>query len=726
MYLQVIVDLPIQTGEQTYDYSYNGDQNLLGYRVSVRVGPQKRHGIVIGISETTQWDPKKVRQIDSVLDEHPVLNQQQIALAFWLAKTTGVYFYMALQTMLPAAKRLGKKQGANIAKQSMVVSVQDIVLSKTAHKQKEALAYTQSVQLPKSVTELKQMFGASAIQALVQKGALQVEEQVRWRNPYEHYEVLPCIKHELNNQQKQAVTTILQKQQTVTLLHGVTGSGKTEVFMSLIESMLLQGKSTIVLVPEIALTPQIVQRFKSRFQTDVAVLHSHLSDGERYDQWRLIEQQQIPIVIGTRSAVFAPVTNLGMIILDEEHDASYKQQNQPMYHARDVAIYRAQQVDAQVILASATPSLETYARAMKHRYSIVELTQKAVEKQLTQIEVIDLREEFRSGNLTMISRALETAILDALAKQEQVLLLFNRRGYAQFVKCRECGYTVMCPNCDISLTYHKHQQQLQCHYCDFQLPKPVTCPQCQSEYIREFGSGIQKLEEYVQKCFPQARTIRMDRDTTSRKGGHEAIIDQFSRREADILIGTQMVAKGLDFEHLTVVGVVSADQALNFPDFRASERTFQLLMQVAGRAGRHKPGKTFIQTYNPDHYAIVCAKQHQYRQFYESEMRLRKMGYYPPYCFLTVLHIYADTAIQAQYVLEQIKRFFHGKTHAQTRILGPTKALIPKVDQKDHYYLVFKYRQEPLLHSHILELQKHWQKQANVKLKLEIDPEFIG
>lgn len=726
MYVQVIVDLPIQEKDQTYDYRYDGPENLIGYRVAIRVGPQRRQGIVIGMSETTPWDPKKVRAIEKVLDEQPVLNHEQIRLAFWLAQTTESYFYQALQTMLPNAKKLGKKQGVKELKMRVVTKVHELELAKGAKKQREAYEYLLSERLPVSVTELNQLFGNSAIQALIQKGALTIEEQTKWRNPYEHYEVLPFVKHPLNSQQQQAVEAILASESHVSLLHGVTGSGKTEVFMALIDTMLAQNKSTIVLVPEIALTPQIVQRFKARFHTDVAVLHSQLSEGERFDQWRLIEEMNIPIVIGTRSAIFAPVKNLGLVVLDEEHDASYKQQNQPMYHARDVAIYRAQAQSAKVVLASATPALESYARAQKGHYDLIELTEKAVEKQITPIEVIDLREEFRQGNLAMLSKALETAIETALAADEQILLLFNRRGYAQFVKCRECGYTVMCPNCDISMTYHKFQHQLHCHYCDLQLPHPHECPNCRSAYIRAFGSGIQKLEEYVNKRFPTARTLRMDRDTTSKKGGHEQIIDAFARREADILIGTQMVAKGLDFEHLTVVGVVAAEQSLNLPDFRAGERTFQLLMQVSGRSGRHKPGKTFIQTYNPEHYAITTAQQHDFQKFYQEEMRLRKLGYYPPYCFLTVVHIYATDEVQARYVLEQMKRFFHDKLHPQTRILGPTKAFIPKVDQKSHYYLVFKYREQAQLHEQLAQLKKHWQKQQNCQIRIEIDPSYIG
>lgn len=726
MYVQVIVDLPIQEKDQTYDYRYDGELNLIGYRVEIRVGPQRRQGIVIGVSETTPWDPAKVRPLEKILDESPVLNAEQIALAFWLAETTGSYFYQALQTMLPNAKKLGKKQAVKELKMRVITQIYDVLISASAKKQREAYDYICDQRLPVSITELNQLFGNSVINALIQKGAFVIEEQTKWRNPYEQYEVLPFVKHPLNDQQVHVVETILNRNQQVELLHGVTGSGKTEVFMALIDTMLAQQKSTIVLVPEIALTPQMVQRFKARFQTDVAVLHSHLSEGERFDQWRLIEQTNIPIVIGTRSAVFAPVKNLGLIILDEEHDSSYKQQNQPMYHARDVAIYRTQQSGGKVVLASATPSLESYARAQKNLYGLVELNEKAVEKTPTPIEIVDLRLEFKKGNLTMLSTALETAIEAALSVNEQVLLLFNRRGYAQFVKCRECGYTVICPNCDISMTYHKFQHQLHCHYCDLQLPHPHECPNCRSEYIRAFGSGIQKLEEYVNKRFPSARTLRMDRDTTSKKGGHEQIIDAFARREADILIGTQMVAKGLDFEHLTVVGVVAAEQSLNFPDFRASERTFQLLMQVSGRSGRHKPGKTFIQTYNPEHYAITTAQNHNYQQFYRKEMRLRKLGYYPPYCFITVVHIYADTDVQARFVLEQMKLFFGNQLHPQTRILGPTKALIPKVDQKAHYYLVFKYRQQPNLHEHLNQLQKHWQKQQNVKIRIEIDPSFIG
>ncbi|OMG45092.1 primosomal protein N', partial [Paenibacillus macerans] len=387
------------------------------------------------------------------------------------------------------------------------------------------------------------------------------------------------------------------------LLHGVTGSGKTEVYLQTIEEVLNKGKEAMMLVPEIALTPQMVLRFKRRFGDDVAVLHSGLSKGERYDEWQKIRDGRARVSVGARSSIFAPFKNLGIIIIDEEHESTYKQEDYPRYHARDIAQWRSQFHHCPVVLGSATPSLESYARAEKNVYELLSLPHRVNQQALPHIDIIDMREELSEGNRSMFSIALRQAIQERLDKKEQIVLFLNRRGYASFMLCRDCGYVPHCPHCDISLTYHKTTDQLKCHYCGYQENPPSQCPNCEGDHIRQVGTGTQRVEELLQQEFPHARIIRMDVDTTSRKGAHEKLLNDFEAGKGDILLGTQMIAKGLDYPNITLVGVLNADTMLNLPDFRASERTYQLLTQVSGRAGRHeKEGQVIIQTYNPDHY----------------------------------------------------------------------------------------------------------------------------
>ncbi len=393
------------------------------------------------------------------------------------------------------------------------------------------------------------------------------------------------------------------------LIHGVTGSGKTEIYLQTIEAKLKEGKEAIVLVPEISLTPQMVERFKSRFGSEVAVLHSALSSGEKYDEWRKIERKEARVVVGARSAVFAPFENLGIIIIDEEHEASYKQEDNPRYHARDVAIWRATKYQCPVVLGSATPSLESFARAKKGVYTLIELPSRVNDRAMPEVSVVDMREELRKENRTEFSTELLEKIKDRIAKKEQTVLMLNRRGYSSFVMCRDCGYVVECPNCDISLTYHQSSNQMKCHYCGHEERVPQKMSELRGEHIRYFGTGTQKVEESLTKLIPEARVIRMDVDTTRTKGAHEKLLKSFRNHEADILLGTQMIAKGLDFPDITLVGVLNADTMLHLPDFRASERTFQLLTQVSGRAGRHeRTGEVIVQSYNPEHYSIEFAK----------------------------------------------------------------------------------------------------------------------
>lgn len=497
------------------------------------------------------------------------------------------------------------------------------------------------------------------------------------------------------------------KQETF-LLHGVTGSGKTEIYLQAIDHVLQQGKEAIVLVPEISLTPQMTARFKGRFGELVAVLHSGLSAGEKYDEWRRIQRGEVKVAIGARSAVFAPFQNLGLLILDEEHETTYKQEETPRYHARDVAVWRAAYYGCPVILGSATPSLESYARAAKGVYTLLTLTKRAKNQPLPHVEVVDMREELKAGNRSMFSAALAEAIRERLARREQVVLLLNKRGFSSFVLCRDCGTVVECPNCDISLTYHRSSESLKCHYCGHEQQVPLECPECTSEHIRFFGTGTQKAQEELYKLVPEARVIRMDVDTTSTKGAHERLLHDFGEGKADILLGTQMIAKGLDFPRITLVGVLAADTSLHLADFRAAERTFQLLTQVSGRAGRDElPGEVVIQTYDPEHYAIELSKTQNYLPFYELEMDRRRQLGYPPYYYVTVIQFsHEDVLKAADYAYKGTS--FLAERLQHSIIIGPTAAAISRINNRYRYQCLIKYKQEKNLLPALQQLLKHY------------------
>lgn len=481
-------------------------------------------------------------------------------------------------------------------------------------------------------------FSNSSLDALIKKGYVEKYDAEIDRDPFADRVFEQEVKQKLTIEQQHAfdtVKTTLDGDEARTfLLHGVTGSGKTEIYLQTIEAVLNKGKQAMMLVPEIALTPQMVLRFKRRFGDDVAVLHSGLSTGEKYDEWQKIRDGRARVSVGARSSIFAPFKELGLIIIDEEHESTYKQEDYPRYHAREIAQWRSQYHNCPIILGSATPCLESFARAEKGVYTLLSLPHRVNQQALPNIDIIDMREELSRGNRSMFSNDLRDAMNARLKKKEQIVLFLNRRGYASFMLCRDCGHVPQCPNCDISLTYHKTTDQLKCHYCGYEETPSNQCPNCESEHIRQMGTGTQRVEELLQQEFPDARIIRMDVDTTSRKGAHEKLLSDFEQGKGDILLGTQMIAKGLDYPNITLVGVLNADTMLNLPDFRASERTYQILTQVAGRAGRHeKEGQVIIQTYNPEHYAIQDVKQNNYLTFYQREMTYRKLGKYPPYYF---------------------------------------------------------------------------------------------
>ncbi|WP_010631000.1 primosomal protein N' [Sporolactobacillus vineae] len=580
---------------------------------------------------------------------------------------------------------------------------------------------------PVSELVTKQGLSRQALHALTAKGLFTEEKKEQFRNPYEaldeeeRTQPLP-----LTDEQEKAIRPIIRsvdRQETnVFLCHGVTGSGKTELYLQSIQRVIDKGRQAIVLVPEISLTPLMVHRFKGRFGNQVAVMHSGLSRGEKYDEWRRIREGRVSVAVGARSAVFAPFENLGLIIIDEEHESSYKQEDIPRYHARDVAIHRAARNHCPVVLGSATPSLESYARARKKVYQLLTLKERFNHHPLPPVDIVDMREEMRDGNHSVFSKELFTKLQERVARHEQTVLFLNRRGYATFVMCRSCGTVIKCPHCDISLTYHRASHLLKCHYCGYETRVPDACPSCGSDAMRYFGTGTQKVEAELNRLMPEARVIRMDVDTTGRKGGHEKLLRRFGEHQADILLGTQMIAKGLDFPEVTLVGVLAADSMLYLPDFRASEKTFQLLTQVSGRAGRHDlPGEVVIQSYSPDHYAVTDAAANDFNRFYQEEMQIRHRLGYPPFYYLTLITVTHPEAAQAAGASERIASILRNSLSSSVRVLGPAVPSVARIKDRYRFQCMVKYKREPKLLPVLHQIMQHFKETGKNGLQLSID-----
>ena len=635
-----------------------------------------------------------------------------------------------LEVLYEVKERIKKKQTKQI---SPHVSKNELIAINESHhrslKQKKVIHYFIDHPEPIERSKLLSLLEVSSavIKGLIEKGILKETIKEVYRDPYANRTIKVTEPLPLTEEQSAAIKPILstlsQKEHDVFLLYGVTGSGKTEIYLQSIQRVLEDGREGIVLVPEISLTPQMVNRFKGRFGDRVAVLHSGLSVGEKYDEWRKIQRKEVKVVVGARSAVFAPFENLGIIIIDEEHETSYKQEDNPRYHARDVAIERAIKHSCPVVLGSATPSLESFARAKKGVYKLLTLSKRMNDQSLPAVKIVDMREELREGNRSMFSRELFEKLQERLIKKEQTVLFLNKRGHSSFVMCRDCGYVVQCPNCDISLTYHRYNQQMKCHYCGYESVVPNTCPECASDHIRYFGTGTQKVEEELTKIFPEARVIRMDVDTTSRKGSHEKLLTEFHEGHADILLGTQMIAKGLDFPNITLVGVLSADTMLHLPDFRSSEKTFQLLTQVSGRAGRHElAGEVVIQTYSPEHYSIELAGQQDFDQFYQQEMMIRKMHKYPPFYYIALITVHHEELLKVVNITEKITKFISSRLSPQSFVLGPVASPIPRINNKYRYQCIIKYKREPKLTETLKAILDHYQNDAHkTGLQVSID-----
>lgn len=723
MVAKVLVELSNKNIDKTFDYivpEFLITKIKIGIRVTVPFARQTLEGFVLEVSDSSDTD-YKLKEIIDVVDTDVILNDELLSLGKYISKTTLSTLISAYQAMLP--KALKAKNGVVVSKKmEHYLVLGEISDTKLNDKQEEIVnRIKESGRILKKDANL---ISSSSVKTLLKKNIIkEIEEEVYRLN----HDTDIKTKHPLTPLQQQAVDTVLNKKNTNTtfLIHGVTGSGKTEVYMEIIERLLSEGKESIVLVPEISLTEQIVSRFKNRFTDSIAILHSRLSEGEKYDEWRRIARGEVKIVIGARSAIFAPLKNIGVIIIDEEHTDSYKQDScNPKYHALDIAKWRANYYNCPVVLGSATPTLETYARSKKNVYELIELNKRVNEKPLPNIEIIDMNKEMKK-KVGSFSNSLIRLMQETFERKEQVLLLLNRRGYSSFVSCKNCGYTEKCPNCDISLTYHKTSNNLRCHYCGYGTKLNSVCPECNEESLTALGTGTEKVEEELNKLFPNQKVIRMDIDTTTKKGSHEKIIKSFSSGEYDILLGTQMIAKGLDFPNVTLVGVINADTSLNIPDFRSSETAFQLLCQVAGRSGRgEKTGKVVIQTFNPDHYAIRYAKCHDYYGFYNQEMSIRHKLGYPPYYYLTVIRILSKEYEEARNTSNQVGIYLK-KNLANTIILGPSIANVFKVNNVYRFQIVLKYKNEQELYKVLNNLIEHYKTNSKIKIDIDFNPIHI-
>lgn len=716
MVVNVLVELSNKNIDKTFDYlvpSNLENKIEVGKRVTVPFGHQILEGFVLGTNET---EYENLKEIIDVVDEDIVLTKELLDLGKYVSNTTLSTLISAYQVMLP--KALKAQKGTKINKKIVkYVELSDVNIKefKLNEKQQEILNIVKKEKRVKK--EILNKISLSSTNTLIKRNILIEIEKEEYRLDTEE-ELIE--KYPLTIEQQKVVDEILlEEEKRIFLLHGVTGSGKTEVYMEIIEKMKEQGKTSIVLVPEISLTPQIVSRFRKRFGKNIAILHSRLSEGEKYDEYRKISRGEVDIVIGARSAIFAPLENIGIIIIDEEHSTSYKQESNPKYNAIDVAIERSKYHDAKVILGSATPSLETYARAKKGVYKLLELSRRVNNRPLPKVEIVDMNKE--KDKTSYFSEKLKKAITERIEKQEQIILLLNRRGYASFVTCSNCGYVEKCPNCDITLTYHKSSNTLRCHYCGYGNKRIDVCPECGEKAIKELGVGTEKVEEEINNLF-NCRTIRMDFDTTSRKGSHEKIIESFKNHEYDILLGTQMIAKGLDFENVTLVGVINSDTSLMIPNFRSSEYTFQLLSQVSGRSGRgNKEGSVIIQSHNPEHYAIALSKNHDYIVFFNQEMKIRRELSYSPYYYMASVKVISKEYDKAKEESNKVGSFLKNKL-TNSIILGPTVCSVFKMNNLYRFNIIIKYKKEDNLYPALTYLQEHYKNINNVKIDIDFNP----
>ncbi len=696
MFLEVIVDLIHTEVDKIFEYSTNDITVEVGSRVFVPFGNKVIEGIVVNKKETSEYPKERIKPILRVIEDVPALTKETLALAKNIKETCFVTMASALRLFLPSEMRKGKvkeqytseyfiNDGANL--EEMISS-----LKKTAIKQKELLEFLSKNGRVDGV-ELNKHFGASAVKGLLEKGYIFKEKTQKLRSPYGEIQTDSQTVN-LTPKQILAVKSIKETDKTVTLLHGVTGSGKTEVYLKLINDVIESGRTAIMTVPEISLTPQMLRQLRSRFGDKAAILHSGLSSGERFDEWWRLRNGQAKIAIGARSAIFAPVENLGLIIIDEEHDGSYFSETSPRYSTVSVAKFRAEYNKAKLVLGSATPEIETYMLAQNGEYNLATLPDRINKKPLPNVEIVDMRKEVRRGNNSPFSRELLDGIEECLNNGNQAIIFLNQRGYSKTVVCTECGHVQKCTDCDVSLTYHMEDNALLCHYCGAKYKMIKACTECGSPYIRHGGAGTERIQRQLKELFPSARILRMDRDTTQNKEGHFKILNEFSQKKADILVGTQMIAKGHDFPSVTLVGILDADMSLHFSDFRSGERTFQLLTQVAGRSGRSdKAGKVVLQTYSPENLVLRQAIRYDYEGFFGRELSIRKATGFPPFTDIVRILIKSQNDQQALDITKALYTELNEiyiKQRERFRFFGCMKAPLKRLQNQYRYQIIMR------------------------------------
>ena len=735
MVAEVIIDSSISKLNRIFDYEIPANLNIkVGSRVFVPFGNKKEleEGIVVNIKQNSEY---KIKEIAGLQEEQ--IGDEYIELAKWMGHRYFCNVADCLKLMLPPGRtsknlnsRIKEKKVNTISLAKSKDEIKEIIESNSikSEKQKRVLNFM----LDNDNTTLQDInlftdATSSVVNALVKKGLILKNEVSIDRNPLANENIERTSKLKLTDEQNYAIGQI--KDSGEYLLYGVTGSGKTEIYLQLIEKNLLLGKSSIMLVPEISLTPQTVNRFIARFGSEkIAVLHSKLSTGERFDEWNRIKNGKAKIIIGARSAIFAPAQDLGIIIIDEEHDESYSSEMSPRYNTIEVAEYLSRKMEIPLVLGSATPDMRSFYKAKCGKIKLLTLSKRANNSQLPDVKIVDMRLELANGNKSMISESLSEAIKKNIENKHQTILFLNRRGFSTFIMCRDCGYTVKCKRCNIALTYHKEDNKLKCHYCGYEQKIVTECPECHSKNIKYFGAGTQKLEDEIKKCFPEATTIRMDIDSVSKKNSHEEIIVKFKNENIDILIGTQMVVKGHHFPNVTLVGVITADSNLNMGDFRASEKTFQTLTQVAGRAGRgSEKGNVIIQTYNPDNYAIEYAKTQNFDLFYNTEIGIRKELKYPPFCDIIVINMSSKNKIELQREIKKVHAFLKEKIINEkfgVLLYSPVTCPIDKIKDRYRMRILIKCLYDEKMNKLMNETNDYFYKQKanNCRLNIELNP----
>ena len=740
MVAEVIINSTAKKLNRTFDYNIPAEMQELvqiGSKVLVPFGrfKQLEEAHVVKIKEKSEYEIKDIAKVETGLTD------KQIKLANWIAKR---YFcnvsecIKLMQTPGTKAKDVNKRiqdKKINVVYLKKTIQEIDFDIETKVLKSEKQIKILNFVKKNEGCTipEIEMFTDCSRAIAntLIKNGYLEVSEKKIERNPLQNKQIKNTSKLKLTEEQQNAFQQVSyaidNNAYNQFLLYGVTGSGKTEVYLQLIDKVVKQDKTAIVLVPEISLTPQMLDRFISRFGKEtIAVLHSKLSIGERHDEWEKIKEGKAKIVIGARSAIFAPVQNLGIIIIDEEHDSSYKSESSPKYNAKEIAKKIAKEENIPLLLGSATPDLSTYYKAQQREITILELTKRANNSSLPKVEIIDLKQELANGNRSMLSFELYQSIEENLKNKLQTILFLNRRGYSTFIMCRNCGYTVKCKNCNISMTYHSYENKLKCHYCGYEEKLVKTCPECGSDKIRYFGTGTQKLEQEIHKQFPQAKTIRMDVDTVTKKNSHEEILNKFKNEDVDILIGTQMVVKGHHFPKVTLVGVIAADSSLNIDDYRATERTFQILTQVAGRAGRENlPGKVVIQSYNPENFSIQNAQKQDYEEFYQTEIALRKQLKYPPFCDIIIIGFNSSSEEEikkvANIAYEEVEKNLNKD---EFKVFKPMPSPIDKIQNKYRWRIIIKGNMNEEANNVLNNLLKNiYDKDfKNTKISIDVNP----